>query len=666
VRILIITAVLGISLACLSPAWASGRNTISYQTAGRETSHAAQSGNRTPSTVPHADDALLLEVWEKLLAVVRTHPANIKWPPSISLVSEGDLNAYAMLLADEGPNGTWKPRVDQNGQFIPVVVVDQLIMEEVIQGSPDRLAILLAHELSHIVLGHVLPTNIAKRASTGTLKILFTSEQEHDADINGMKLAVTAGYSYKGAREIWEVFNSEAFTQKHPRMEYSSFEAEGEDHPSWTDRLSYIDKDRANIWKAMSAYENGVTFLQIQQYAAAEESFSRVVQEFSDSYEAWANLGYARLMIYLDTLNASDLERYDIGQLVVGSFYLRPEELRSKTRGVDEKLWRQAVDALMKALDLKSDLSLTRANLGVAYLLNPDGKDAKAASELLEQSIASMMSDKNLYYYNAAAVLINAGVAALANGQPDLSARRLGEATRFLQGDPVLSGAVDYNLALLALSSDSRERVNTVAQGNLRMSPSALLLRFLKTTTPASAWWDLGYKKYAQLRADKGFQPESKPALTRGTRVRLRRIPSIEVSPGVLVTLSDRSEVVKAKVRPLTVLPVTGTNIELLHHPPSGSDMLVGRRVVAIYLHGPTAPKLKIQPMGTGTRSSTLSIGMTKNDVEQMIGGDYVLTALNDPDVRYYFYPELGVGVHYDGVQRVDELLLAQITVTQH
>ncbi len=660
---LMTVALLGVMLDCFQPANAGVRSRISDPTASRGNSHPAQTGKKA-STSDNADEAFLAQVSARILAVARKHPANVSWPPAITLVDAGDLNAYANLEVDRLDDGKFKERTDRNGKFIPYVAVDRLMMEEVIQGNPDRLAMLVAHELSHIILGHILPTNIAKRAQTRALKILFTSEQEHDADINGIKLALAAGYSYRGVREIWEVFNSESFSRKYPHSEYSSFEAAGEDHPSWSDRLSYIDKEKANVWKAMSAFENGAIFLQIQQYPSAAESFSRVIQEFPDNYEAWVNLGYARLMMYLDAFDPNTLKRYDIGQVVVGSFYLRPEELRSRSRGDNAAMWQQAVDALRKALDLKPDLSMAMANLGVAYLLNPAGRDARAASELLEQAIASLTSDKNLYNYNVGAILINAAVADLANDQVGLAARRLQEAREFLQGEPVLSGAIDYNLALVALRPDGREQVSATAPDQRRRSASSLLLRFLKSTSPASVWWDLGYEKYVRLRTEEGLKPEGKPALTEDTKVRLRRISSVEVAPGMLVTLSDRSEQVKAKVQPLTILPVVGTTIELLHHPPSGSDILVGRRVVAIYLRGPTAPGLKIQPLGTGARSSFLGTGMTKKDVEQMLGRDYMVASLNDPDFRYYFYPALDVGVHYDIAQRVDELVLAQIAFT--
>jgi tetratricopeptide (TPR) repeat protein len=611
--------------------------------------------------VPDAD--LLAQVYARLLAVVPQPPGNVAWPPPISLTRENELNAYAALQVERLPYGRRRPRVDKNGKFVPYIVVDQQLMDDLIQGEADRLAMVVGHELSHILLGHILPTSMTDRPRTGAWRIVFTAEQEHEADIHGIKLALAAGYSYRGAREVWEVWTSDAFRTKHPGANPSSFEAVGVDHPSITDRLSYLDQEKANIWKAMSAFENGTVFLAIQQYPAAEESFSRVVAEFPDSYEGWANLGYARLMMYLDAFDADDLKRYDIGQVVVGSFYLRPEALRASIRGVNARTWQKAVDALRKALALKPDLSLAKANLGIAYLLSPAGRDAQRASALLEQAVVLLDSDKTIVDFNRGAVLINASVANLANGQTELAARRLDQAGQIAQEYPTLSGASDYNRALLALRASEGDQAGARSVGDRRRYASTLLVNFLGATTPASVWWSLGYDRYAGLMKEQGLEPQGKQDFAAGKQVRLRPIPSVEIAPGTLVTLSDRVELVKDKVKPLVAVPVAGTTIEVLHHPPSGTDMVAGRRVVAIYLQGPQAPRLKVQPFGTGAPGSMLGIGMARAEVEKLLGKNYMVAPLHHPEVSYYFYPALGVGIRYDRLGRVAELALAQIAI---
>jgi hypothetical protein len=62
----------------------------------------------------------------------------------------------------------------------------------------------------------------------------------------------------------------------------------------------------------MAAFENGVTFLAVED-DAAELCFERVAREFPACYEAWANLGYARLMRYCGTLSRADLRELGSG-----------------------------------------------------------------------------------------------------------------------------------------------------------------------------------------------------------------------------------------------------------------------------------------------------------------------------------------------------------------
>ena len=120
----------------------------------------------------------------------------------------------------------------------------------------------------------------------------------------------------------------------------------------------FIDRDQSKLWSAMTAFQNGNIFLELEQYASAVQCFKAVTTEFPDCYEGWANLGYARLMLYCDGLDADDLRRIGIGQIVTGGFYSRPDSLESIVRGGGDKLWKDAEKALIRALSLKPDLML--------------------------------------------------------------------------------------------------------------------------------------------------------------------------------------------------------------------------------------------------------------------------------------------------------------------
>ncbi|HMP06330.1 MAG TPA: hypothetical protein PJ982_08280, partial [Lacipirellulaceae bacterium] len=95
------------------------------------------------------------------------------------------------------------------------------------------------------------------------------------------------------------------------------------------------------------------------------------MQKHPECYEAWANRGYALLMMYCDQLDETSLRDRALGQLVVGGYYRRADSLG--VRGPAHETWVAAVEALRKALSLQPELVVARANLAAAYLLAPEG-----------------------------------------------------------------------------------------------------------------------------------------------------------------------------------------------------------------------------------------------------------------------------------------------------
>jgi hypothetical protein len=174
----------------------------------------------------------------------------------------------------------------------------------------------MGHELAHLTKSHVVGE---RKGDTAVLLLSFGRDQEIEADVDGMRFAVAAGFPYKKGI-------SKAFTQMRATTKYSSFEGLSATHPSWEERLVLLDRAQAKLWASMAAFQNGRVFLEMEQYIAAQQCFKAVVAEFPDCPEAWANLGYARLMLYCDGLDPDDLKRYGIGQIVTGGFYARRDQ----------------------------------------------------------------------------------------------------------------------------------------------------------------------------------------------------------------------------------------------------------------------------------------------------------------------------------------------------
>lgn len=279
--------------------------------------------------ISDADRTLAQQVFEQLVAIAPTS-SNMTWPPKLELVDKEDINAFATM---------WR----KDSKEYPVVVCNAGLIKKVVEGNADRLAYVLGHELAHHILGHTK----AQNGDTEFERASFSRAQEIEADRIGMELALRANYSYRGGLSALRKMIDLG-------LNYSSFEGLAADHPSWLDRIALLDKDQAGLWRSMSAFDNGVYFLLVQNYALAERAFRQVTKDFPGSYEAWANLGYALLMQYADSLDTEDLRRFDVGQIVVGGFYRRPQSLENKLRGVNEELWWDAVGALREAIRLKT------------------------------------------------------------------------------------------------------------------------------------------------------------------------------------------------------------------------------------------------------------------------------------------------------------------------
>lgn len=588
--------------------------------------------------ISESDRALAEQVFHQLLANVPA-PADMPWPPKLEIVDKDEINAFATMRSQEG-----------GGQY-PVVVCYNGLLKRVVDGNADRVAYVLGHEISHHTLGHTRAT----AGGTEFLRVTFSRDQEIAADRKGMELALRANYSYQGGlsaiRKMIDL-----------GLNYSSFEGLAADHPSWFDRIALLDKQQAGLWRSMSSFDNGVYFLLVQNYPLAERAFRQVTKDFPASYEAWANLGYALLMQYADSLDTDDLRRFDVGQIVVGGFYRRPKSLEVKVRGINEELWWDAVGALRESIRLKPDLSLPKANLGVAYLFRPAGKDPGKAAQFLEEASQLAEGDPSLDPVSRLAEDINLAVAYAALGDTDKAMTTLGqvetslknnEDNRSFRGDRSLSNALAYNHALLLAQSPDGQRQH-LAIGELE--------NYLRKTDSSLAWWQLAYQRYSILCKQSGAVPKTEDALLSQTTVRFRPVAALDLSKGQIALGQTLAEVRGQLGAEASTAPVVrGTNVVRLDYPNQGIKVIGTDEVLAIVLCSDRASAVSIREMGLGTKFIQLKVGMTSAELDRLLGdSDYDFRQLVDPDLNYRFYSDLGIAVLTQG-GKVSELVISQI-----
>ncbi|MEW6279090.1 MAG: M48 family metalloprotease [Candidatus Eremiobacterota bacterium] len=580
----------------------------------------AMAGPQAPAEVPEADRPLVEGVFQRLLAVSEP-PKGVAWPPVLEIIEEDKVNAYATLK--DGPAGQ-----------VPHVVVYRGMLTRVVEGKPDRLAFIMGHEIGHVVLGHCKGEGAG---NTTFLETMHTRTQELEADTFGMKLALSAGFDYQGGlSSIRKMIDT--------GLEYSSFEGLSSDHPSWKERMVYLDPKQSQIWKSMSAFENGAVFLLVEQYPPAAGCFYEVTTQFPECPEGWSNLGYALLMQYCDGLDAKDLKNLKVGQIVCGGFYRRSASLQGMLRGGDEDLWLEAVEALEKALQLNPKLTLARANLGIAYLVDPRGPKLDKASRYLIEAAMEAEKDESLDPLARAAVLVNAGVAELAGGQVNQAVSRLDAAEALgrsfaarrpgIPPSEALAMALLYNRAMvLAGSSAGEERAQALA----------LLEEYLSKTNRSSAWWQLAHESYVDLCKAQNRAPRDLSA--RGSATAYRPVTSVQVD-GRLITLADPVDKLR-KLGDVPAVPVPGGGgLTQLSYPHHGVDLLATDKLVGIRLKGPSAPALSLKEAGLGGQGAALKVGMSKQDLEQTLANqDYDFRQLDNPEVNYRFYRHLGLAV---------------------
>src|SRR5208337_2792658 len=522
----------------------------------------------------NADEELLKRVSERLVAVMTPVPGFV-WPPKFIIQPDPKLDAHAE-----------PPKDDQDP---PLVVVTSGFMTRVIQGDADRLALILGHELGHIALRHITtPKGVGQ---TPLVNLVIDRDQEIAADRMGMELALKAGFSrLKGLKAIRRIIDLEG--DDAPIEPW----VKGHVHPSWKERLAVIDKDQAPLWKAMAAFHSGTYFLMSEQYDSAEACFREVTREFPGCYEAWANLGYTLLMKYCDKLDSDDLRRFDLGQFVIGAFDRAPESLRAQVRGIDAELWWDAVGAFREALRLKPGLIVAQSNLGLAYLVSPEGKDAGKAAKYLSQAAEAAQADKEMDPLLRAVVLINAGVADLAGDHPD-SAIRIFQSIEegAAQLPSWVSGTLHYNRGFLLSGS---------TQPTDRQSAHSHLEAYLRSSGQTSAWRPLAYERYLQVCKALNQVPKTKEELRRQSLVQLRPLSTVELGPEKKkVSLSETMVAIQGRLGGARPVPVVArTNLVRLSYPELGVELLGTDQILAICLRGTKAPVLTLQGTGPATQ----------------------------------------------------------------
>jgi tetratricopeptide (TPR) repeat protein len=567
--------------------------------------------------------SMLKEVSSSLLSVVKK-PENKPWPPIFSISESPDLNAYS--IADTNNKGKI------TGYKVKITTK---LLEQIVGDNKNKLSYLLSHEIAHILLGHV---DMNSDKIPDFLSIIYSRNEEYKADELGMKIGLEAGYStYKAAFDIFRQMRDE---------KYSPIQGLESEHPSFEERLEYFDTIQTKLWHSMSAFKNGTYFLAIEDYIKSERCFRKVTEEFPKCSEAWSNLGYTRLMVYMANLTKEDFEQQGIGYLVIGAYYRSPYSLSSNIRGRDDELWYDAVGDLRRSLDLNPNLTLAKSNLGVAYLLHPNGRpDFEKADKYFQEALELVDNDTTLSQIAKSAVYINAGVSNMSANKFELSIKSFEKAQNFgkaftngLREYPDLENSIHFNNGFLEMNSKNPDKL-IEAKKNFEY--------FLINIDNKSPWFSIARTNYEQICKSLMQKPKSFEKIN--PKRNLKPVNHIKYNEKIFALSDDIDEKVLLREGFVKSNIIENTTLIKYSNIDKGLEIISTNKINAIVLKNENSPEIIFE--NSKKENHPIKIGMKIKDFEKLIGKDAIceksFTFINN-NQNFQFYSQLGIAVNIE------------------
>ncbi len=546
-----------------------------------------------------------------------------------------------------------------------VVPGDKFLKVEITRGyvvalgrDEHALAFVLGHEFGHHACGH---TQRDWMAEPTVVTVFRNRNRETEADEFGIRVAMRAGYSLKRAARV-----------SYEAMEliggiYSPNDGKKHTHPAWSARLAQIsklrDSEEARLWTSMGAFENGVSFLKIEDYPTAEWFFARVVDEFPNCHEAWLNLGVARLTRYSQSLSADEMRHLGVGYLL-GLTHATSAKSLIVRGDAQTELWKLAELALLRAIKLQPASAMAHVNLALAYQVRPETlTDEIDPQEKFAAALKALKTDKTLEPQDLIAMLMHLGIARVMDGKTDDGVKLFGKAQKLR--DSLSEGSrqsVDYE----AKSNRVLAALQAAATGK-KVDAVKLFEQILADADPRGPWFPVAYDKYEELSVAEGLKVKPRTEWEKANRFAILTQQAVQLKAGGSIALgNDLADALARLGTPTRTMKEPLVGIRRIRFDDHGIELLANDlEIIAIVVVGIDGPTIPVKVRGGGRTLGELRIGMTRAQVEDLPGGDrYVQRPVTGFDRLVPYYRHLGVAVRYDGSgesAKVIELTVVQI-----
>lgn len=397
------------------------------------------------------------------------HNANYKYPVKCTIENQDKVNAYA-TLTKEG-----------NDLRATMVVFSGIVKRT--NGDQRILRAVVAHELSHLSLGHNMDVNPAAR----DLNNLWGRQQEMEADKYGGDSLVKAGFAKKDMVDMLLFLES---LRPRPGDWLGRLTS---DHPDPKARAANVSDSPAAL-NALVMYDMGLAYTDARNYLPAVKLFEAAASDWPALTDAYTSAAKCSLLFYYDNLPQAvrnDWWRPDFGPMIT-----KPNAPISQAAVItdeDREKWADAMEAIKRAVENNKSSEDAAELMALAQVLEPDAKKdvVQKGIEWFKSHMSSAEGAVKLRYAN------NAGVGYQRTGDLQNAYTTVMGAQK---GTTVFNSAVGENLGLVKVTGRSKDDEKLAAD---------VLFTWLNRTPKSSPRWNTVKKTFDETCTAAGITPKA-------------------------------------------------------------------------------------------------------------------------------------------------------------
>lgn len=546
----------------------------------------------------------------ELEKVLPKNPA-FRYPIKCELAKDPEVNASAGY--------------EEDGKVKQAIMLVNTGLVDGVKGDERLLRACIAHELSHLSLGHALEV----RAAARDLRVFWKRQQEYAADKSGADALVKTGHSRKDMVDLLMYLNSLRSRNGNWLSGLT------QDHADAKARAAAVSENPA-AYQALATYDSALAYEDARAHFYARSLFNIAATQWPALTEAYINAGKCSLLYYYDNLPGAvrtSWWRPDFGALITDPHAPLPQDTAVSAQ--DRKAWADAYAAINKAVD---------KNPG-----NLDALELQALAQVLEPDAAKDVVQKGIDWFNAHMKSGDDSIKLRYANNAGVGYQRLGDLTNAYKtiidaqrASTRFNPAIGENMGLVVVRNRSKDD-NVVAAN--------VMFTWLSATPSISPRWNTVKKTFDSTCTAAGLT--AKPITD--APIYLCSVVSLYTSGkgyGILLPLSIYRAGLGEPQKTTTFSPKYPGLTELKWHDGKVVAFTEGDQVMRITSFEPDAYMLMRPRDRTAQETYKVKVGMTKKELYDIVNeksGVAKNLARGGDIEEWTYFPAFNMGVLFDG-----------------